>query len=146
MDKHGIFDKTVSLLRRYRRMISYLFFGVLTTAVNTVVYILLYDVGNIGNVPSTIIAWLIAVLFAFFTNKFFVFNSRRENKAGLIGEFASFFCCRILTGVLDVAIMAIAVDRLHLNAVIWKLISNIIVTVLNYFASRFFIFHAKNKK
>ena len=76
----------------------------------------------------------------FFTNKIYVFESRRASVIEKLKEFTSFFGCRILTGVLDVVIMALAVDYLKWNSLIWKLISNIIVTVVNFVASKFIIF------
>lgn len=134
------------LLREHGEIVSYLFFGVCAMLVNMAVYYVLYELLDVGNVPATILAWLAAVLFAFFTNKRYVFKSRRENGADFLAEFASFFGCRVLTGALDVAIMAVAVDRLHGNGVLWKLISNVIVTVLNYVASKFFIFKKNSDK
>ena len=128
------------LFRKYREVILYLFFGVCTTAINTVCYALLYTRLGVGNTPSTVIAWVVAVLFAFVTNRRFVFDSRRSDMAGKLKEMLSFFGCRVSTGLLDVVIMAIAVDRLHRNGVVWKLISNAIVIVLNYVASKFLIF------
>lgn len=130
-----------------RQIILYLFFGVCTTAINTICYWLLYDVLTLSNVVSTVLAWLAAVVFAFVTNKVFVFESKRTNATERINEVISFFGCRLLTGILDVLIMAIAVDRLQWNGLLWKLVSNIIVTIINYFASKFLIFrHTKNNQ
>lgn len=117
-----------------------MFFGVCTTAINTICYWLLYDVLTLSNIVSTIIAWLAAVVFAFVTNKRFVFESKRTNTTERINEVISFFGCRLLTGILDVAIMAITVDMLQWNGLLWKLFSNIIVTIINYVASKYLIF------
>lgn len=133
----------LKLYQANRQMILYLFFGVCTTAINTVCYWLLFDILSLKNVTSTVIAWLAAVIFAFFTNRVFVFESRRTGAGERIREFVSFFGCRLLTGLLDVAIMAMAVDWMQWNGLLWKLISNIIVTVINYFASKFLIFRKK---
>lgn len=121
-------------------MILYLFFGVCTTVINTAAYEVFYKILNLGNIPSTMSAWLLAVIFAFITNKICVFQSRSEKLTDTVRELVSFFSCRLLTGILDVAVMVIAVDYLHGNSLIWKLISNIIVTVINYVASRVIIF------
>ena len=118
----------------------YLFFGICTTAINTICYWLLYDVLTLSNIVSTILAWLAAVVFAFVTNKRFVFESKRTNTTERINEVVSFFGCRLLTGILDVAIMAITVDMLQWNGLLWKLFSNIIVTIINYVASKYLIF------
>ena len=139
-------DKTIDRLRGFinKQLILYLFFGVCTTVINTTCYGILYELLLVNNVLSTILAWLAAVIFAFVTNKVFVFESKRNNATEKLSEITSFFGCRILTGILDVVIMAVAVDYLKWNSLLWKLISNIIVTIINYIASKFFIFKDKN--
>ena len=139
-------DKTIDRLRGFinKQLILYLFFGVCTTVINTICYGILYELLLVNNVLRTILAWLAAVIFAFVTNKVFVFESKRNNATEKLSEITSFFGCRILTGILDVVIMAVAVDYLRWNGLLWKLISNIIVTIINYIASKFFIFKDKN--
>ncbi len=123
----------------------YAVFGVLTTAVNIAVYYLTYNLIGMANVSSTMIAWIIAVAFAFITNKMWVFDSVSFDWKILAHEIPTFFCSRLITGFLDVAIMFIAVDVMTWNSMIWKIISNVIVIILNYVASRFIIFN-KNKQ
>ena len=135
-----------TLYQQHKQIILYLFFGVCTTAINTVSYAIVYDYLHITNIVSTIIAWFVAVVFAFFTNKIYVFESKRITFSEKLREFTSFFGCRILTGVLDVVIMAVAVDYLKWNSLIWKLISNIIVTIVNFVASKFVIFKKSHKE
>ena len=129
-----------SLWRRHREILLYLIFGVLTVAVNTAAYLLFYHTVRLSNVLSTVLAWAAAVLFAYVTNKLWVFESHRREAGGWLREMLLFFSCRLLTGVLDVGIMVLAVDLMHRNSLLWKLISNGIVTVVNYIASRFLIF------
>ena len=126
------------LILKYKQMLLYIFFGVCTTAINTVSYHILFNFLNVANIASTIISWLLAVIFAFVTNKYFVFESKGTD--GLVNEAVSFFSCRIATGVLDVIIMYVAVDILMLSGLLWKILSNIIVIILNFVASKFFIF------
>ena len=133
-------NKIIEALRKNKQLLLYLFFGICTTAINTICYWLLYDALTLSNIVSTILSWLAAVLFAFVTNKVFVFESKRTNTTDRINEVISFFGCRLLTGILDVAIMAFAVDMLQWNGLLWKLISNIIVTIINYIASKYLIF------
>lgn len=128
-----------------KQMVLYLFFGVCTTVINIVCYGILNEILSLNNITSTILAWLSAVFFAFVTNKVYVFESQRTKTSEQLSEMASFFGCRIITGILDVVIMAVAVDILKWNSLIWKLISNIIVTVVNYIASKFLIFKDTNK-
>ena len=136
----------VELYKKYKQIILYIFFGICTTVINAIAYELLYKLANISNIASTIIAWFVAVLFAFVTNKDYVFNAEANNFKDKLSQFVSFFACRGLTGILDVAIMVVAVDWFKLNSLLWKLISNIIVTVINYVASKWYIFKNSTDK
>lgn len=136
-------DKALLLLRKYKGFLSYGVFGVLTTVVNAVVYHIAFNVINMPNVPATMVAWVAAVAFAFITNKLWVFDSRSFDAGTLKHEIPTFFGARIATGLLDILIMYVAVDLLKQNALLWKLISNILVIVINYFASRIIIFNKK---
>jgi len=138
-------EKIKGLIVKYQDMILYVFFGALATLVNTVSYYLCYNVFGISNVPSVIIAWLLAVVFAFFTNKLWVFKSKSFAPEVLRHEIPTFFGARLLTGLLDLGIMYLAVDVLHGNGTVWKLISNVIVIILNYAASKLVIFR-KNEE
>ena len=128
-----------------KEMVLYLFFGGCTTLVNVAVYYLCSRIALISNVPSTVIAWFAAVLFAFVTNKIWVFQSKSKETNVWLKELASFLLCRVATGAVDLGIMWISVDRMHLNNLLFKIISNIIVIVLNYLVSKLFIFHQKTK-
>lgn len=130
-------------MKNYKSIVLYLIFGALTTLVNVAVYYLCYNIAQIGNVASVIIAWVLSVAFAYITNKLFVFESRSFEKSVFIPEVLSFVGCRVLTGALDVAIMYIAVDLLSGNSLIWKVLSNIIVIILNFIASKILIFKKK---
>lgn len=130
----------MKLLSKYRRIIAYLFFGVCTTAVNVAAYYVFYAVLNVRNVPAAIIAWFLAIVFAFITNKRYVFGSRSFETKLLLRESFSFLVCRAATGIFDVLIMYAAVDLMNRNATLWKIISNVIVIILNYAASRTIVF------
>lgn len=135
----------LKLFKKYESLISYAFFGVCTTIVNIVVYYLFSHILKFGTASSTVIAWFLAVLFALITNKIWVFKSKSWEKDILIKETISFFSCRLLTGLLDMIIMIVFVDMLHFNDIVIKVISNIIVIVLNYVASKLIIFNHKKK-
>ena len=128
------------LFFKYKELIAYGFFGVCTTVINTLAYMLLFDVLGVPNVVSTIIAWVLAVSFAYVTNRRWVFESKVSGREAVTREALKFFEMRAATGVLDVAIMFVAVDLLHMNGDIWKLISNVIVIILNYLASKLIVF------
>lgn len=100
---------------KYKHLFMYAVFGILTTLVNLASYYLCYNILVIPNVPSTIIAWILAVAFAFITNKLWVFDSKSFDGKTLAREIPTFFGARLAAGVLDVGIMWIAVDVMN-----WK--------------------------
>ncbi|MBR6742885.1 MAG: GtrA family protein [Clostridia bacterium] len=133
-------SKLVNPLKKHKEFLLYAFFGILTTLVNIVSYYLLYNMLFIKNVPAVIISWALSVAFAFFTNKLFVFESRSFKLSIVLRESATFFSARLFTGVLDIIIMYIAVDLLLLDSLFWKIVSNVIVVILNYILSKIWIF------
>lgn len=134
-------EKIKSLLKRYKSLISYGIFGVLTTIINIVVYTVFYQRIGWSNVASNVIAWILSVVFAFVTNKLWVFDSKTLEIKVVFFEVVSFFGCRLATGILDLVIMYVAVDRLAWNSTLMKCISNVIVIVVNYIASKLVIFN-----
>ena len=130
-------------LIKYKEIINYLFFGVLTTIVNYVIYVICAKLFVIDILLATFTAWFGSVLFAYITNKKYVFESKTNRKIEIVREVLSFFWFRILSGIIDMVIMYITVNLLELNDLIMKLAANIIVIILNYVFSKMFIF--KNK-
>lgn len=120
-----------------REVFFYLVFGVLTTLVNIVSFAILTRLLSAGTVLSNVIAWFLSVLFAYVTNRRWVFQSKDGN---VFREAAAFFSGRIGTGVLDTVVMFITVDLLGWNDMVMKVISNVIVVILNYVISKFFVF------
>lgn len=129
---------------KYKGLISYAFFGACTTLINWGAYYLCYHIARISNISSTITAWTVAVVFAFITNKIWVFNSKSFNGKTVLHEACTFVAARLATGVLDVAIMYYAVDVFALNSTVWKLLSNGIVIIFNYILSKLIIFKKDN--
>ncbi len=139
--------ETIKILwNKYKEIINYLIFGVLTTLVNYFSYIILTKVLNIDYLVSTVIAQIISIIFAYVTNKMFVFKSKNLSKKEFFREMFSFFGFRILSLFLDMGFMYIFVDLLYLNDVIMKLVSNILIVIANYIFSKLFIFKKKTKK
>ena len=136
-------DKIKELVIKYKAFIAYAVFGVLTTVINIATYALCYKFLGIANVPSTIVAWLIAVLFAFITNKLYVFDSKSMDSKTVISELIKFMAARLATGGLDLLIMFIGVDVMHGPEIILKAASNIIVIILNYVLSKLVVFKKK---
>lgn len=133
----------IGLYFKYKEVILYLFFGGLTTLVNIVSYAVFARILHMDTVAGTSMAWLISVIFAYITNKIFVFESRTDTFVLLVKECVSFFGCRLATGVMDVAIMYLSVDLMHFNDIFMKIISNVFVVILNYIFSKLFIFKRK---
>lgn len=130
-------------IKQNKFLILYILFGVLTTLINWASYYFYYNIAHLSNILSNIIAWILAVLFAFITNKLWVFESKSFKVKTLIYELFTFLTSRILTGILDVVIMYVTVDIFTMNSTIWKLISNVIVIIINFVLSKLIIF--KNK-
>lgn len=122
-----------------RESVSYVIFGVLTTAVDWVTYTVLWSVGADYRI-STALSWMAAVLFAFITNKFFVFRSFDIHLSRVWKEFLSFVVCRLATGIVTMVGMVIMVDMLHWNEFFAKLMVSVITLVSNYVLSKLFIF------
>ena len=132
------------LYLKNKEVINYLIFGALTTVVSFISYYLFAKVLLMDEVISNIFSWFFSVLFAYITNKLFVFESKTFEKKNLFKEIISFFLARILTCLLcDVLIFALFVKIFKINDIISKLITQIIVIVLNYLFSKLYIFRKK---
>lgn len=125
---------------RYISIISYLFFGGLTTAINIVVFTGLNQFANLNYQIANMIAWLLSVLFAYITNKLWVFNSKTHTNTELIHEIGNFFLFRGLSLILDILIMWLGISVLKSNPLIVKIIDNVIIVLANYVFSKLFIF------
>jgi len=133
-------NKIVELIRKYWDVVSYLFFGVLTTAVNYLVYLPVYNLLGLSAAVSNAIAWVVAVAFAYLTNKPFVFKSYDWSMKTVIPELTKFVGCRVASGAAETLILLVTVDLLGWNGNIWKLVTSVLVVVLNYFASKLLVF------
>ena len=128
--------------KKYKEPFLYIVFGIATTVVNFLSYFLLSKL-DFSTAISTSLAWLLSVLFAFFTNRKYVFNA---SKSGFFKQLFGFFSMRISTGVLDLLIMIFFVDILEFNDLLIKVLSNVLVIILNYILSKFLVFKEKNYK
>lgn len=129
-----------ALWQKHRSIFFYLVFGVLTTVVNIVIFHLCYEVWHVPNVPSNIIAWMLAVAVAYITNKLWVFDSKSFELKVLLPELWKFVSCRLATGIMDLVIMWVGVDLCRGPATPLKIVSNVLVVVLNYVFSKLIIF------
>ena len=140
------------LLTKYRALIVYAIFGALTTVVNIAVYGIATRLGMATGWANAL-AWVLSVLFAYFTNRRWVFESENRGLSAVLKEFSSFVACRLGTGALDRVIMVAGVDILGPmivpaeHAYLWsmglKIASNVLVIILNYIFSKLIIFRRK---
>lgn len=135
--------KIRALIEKYWDILSYLFFGVLTTVVNYLVYLPCYNWLGISAAVSNVIAWVVAVVFAYLTNKPFVFKSHDWSWKTVGPELTKFLSCRVGSGLLETAIIFAAVDCLSWNGNVWKLVTSVLVVILNYVASKLLVFRKK---
>lgn len=140
--------KIIDLFKKYKEIILYLIIGGLTTLVNILAYWVFANPLNLHTVLSNILAWVISVLFAYFTNKIFVFESKSFKRDIFLKEFVLFFLSRATTGLIDTGIMYLFIDRLGFTEYeMWiKVASNVIVIILNYVFSKLIVFRKKKKE
>ena len=129
-----------SMFIKYKHIIYYLIFGLITTIVNIGTYWLCYDVMHIPNLISNFIAWITAVIVSFVTSKIWVFDSKSWEASIVISEAVKFFGARVATFLIDELIMGVGVDLLHFNGLVMKVVSGIVVVILNYVFSRIWVF------
>lgn len=137
-------EKIKELYTKYKEVINYLVFGVLSTIVNFFTYFISARLIGIDEVISSGISWFCAVLFAYITNKVFVFESKTHGIKEFVKEIVSFFLARIISGALcDVGTFAIMVKVLHINDIISKVVTQVMVVIVNYIFSKLIIFKKK---
>lgn len=137
-------NKIKKLYTKYKEIINYLVFGVLSTLVNFITYFITARVIGIDEVISNGIAWFCSVLFAYITNKLFVFESKTNSLKAFCKEILSFFLARVVSGIFcDVGTFAIMVKVLNINDVVSKVVTQIMVIILNYILSKVVIFRKK---
>ena len=132
-----------ALLRRHREIVSYVFWGVMTTAVNYVSYLLLTEGLQVHYLAGTVVAWVLSVLFAYFVNKLFVFQSKDWAWRVALRELWQMVAARLFSLGLEMAIMWFFVDTLSCNHLLVKLAANVVVVIVNYVLSKFIIFKRK---
>ena len=136
-------QKIRDLVIKYWDIVSYLFFGVCTTIVNYLIYIPCYNFLGMSATVSNMIAWVVAVAFAYLTNKPFVFKSYDWSAKTVVPELTKFVGCRIGSGAAETLILLLAVDILGWNGNIWKLVTQVMVVILNYIGSKLLVFRKK---
>lgn len=145
-------SKLKDLYTKYKEMILYLIFGVLTTALNYIVYFIFAVPLGVHYEISNCIAWIAGVIFAFFTNRSIVFNSQARGFKKKLIEAGEFVAARLFSLVAEMIILWFFIDILPLcpnedwNSLIAKFIGAVVVVILNYIASKFVIFKKDTDK
>ena len=142
LEKIGL-KRLTDWYRAHIEVMRYLVFGVLTTAINIIVYSICFYGLKIENLVSNIIAWILSVVFAYITNRKYVFDSKANTFKAICIEVFSFFASRLITLGVDEGIMFVTVDKWQWNGLLMKIVSNIIVIILNYIFSKIIIFRKK---
>lgn len=137
-------EKIKSLYKKYKEIINYLIIGVLTTVVSLVTFyivriLFLTNDTQLDIQISNIISWFFAVLFAFITNKKYVFESKKKGKENL-AEMIKFYLSRISTLLIDMGVMWLLTAPLNISDKISKILVQFIIVILNYVLSKIFVF------
>ena len=133
-------EKIRALINKHYDILAYLFFGVMTTAVNYLVYLPCYNMLGLSAAVSNVIAWVVAVAFAYLTNKPFVFHSHDWTVKTMVPELTKFVGSRVASGALETGIIFLTVDYLAWNGNVMKLVTSVLVVVINYIASKLLVF------
>lgn len=141
-------DKFKNIFLKYKSGILYLFFGGLSTLLNIVVFFCLNTLLKMNYQVANVIAWIVVVIFAYTTNKIWVFESKTKNKSELVKETLSFVMARLITLGMEFILLYVLIEKIHILEIVSKIIINVIVIVVNYLFSKLFIFNSqkKNKK
>lgn len=131
------------LIRKHYDILAYLFFGVLTTVVNYVIYLPCYNLLQLSAAVSNAIAWVAAVAFAYVTNKPFVFRSHDWSAKTVVPELTKFVGSRVASGTLETAIIFVTVDLMLWNGNVMKLVTSVLVVIFNYVASKLLVFNKR---
>ena len=136
-------QKIRMLIRKHYDILAYLFFGVLTTVVNYVIYLPCYNLLQLSAAVSNAIAWVAAVAFAYVTNKPFVFRSHDWSAKTVVPELTKFVGSRVASGALEMAIIFVTVDLMLWNGNVMKLVTSVLVVIFNYVASKLLVFNKR---
>lgn len=130
-------EKLKNIYLKHRQLIKYLINGGFTTLVNFVVYIVLTDFYTIHELVANTVAWIVAVVFAFVTNKILVFHDKHNS---IVKQFLMFASLRLLSYIVEELSLYLFVIRLEFNDILVKIVVAVFVVITNYIFSKFLIF------
>lgn len=135
-----LWDFGWGLYKKHEEGINYLIFGFLAFVLNYILYFLFADAMQMHYMTATVLSWVLTVVFAYWTNRTFVFKSQNKDTGSVVKEFVSFIGARIATEVLELVLMYVMVDLLSINDKISKLVCQVLVILANYVLSKIWIF------
>lgn len=140
-------EKIKELIKKYKEVIVYLIFGGLTTLLSLVVFWFLTEIVVISQstLPANIISNAAGIIFAYCTNRKWVFESKVKGFVPVLKEIGKFVTGRLFTVLFDLVFVYVAVDVLNGNDMLFKLISTVVVVILNYLISKFLVFARKKR-
>lgn len=141
-----LWDFGWGLYKKHEEGINYLIFGFLAFVLNYILYFIFADAIAMHYMAATGLSWVLTVVFAYWTNRTFVFKSQNKATASVVKEFVSFIGARVATEVLELALMYVLVDVLTVNDKISKLVCQVIVILANYVLSKIWIFKDTSEK
>ncbi|MGM0860459.1 GtrA family protein [Bacillus atrophaeus] len=118
----------------------YIIMGIFTTAVNISSFYILVEILDTDYKTATVIAWIFSVLFAYITNKIYVFQQKTSDMRSLLRELTAFFSVRLLSLGIDLGMMILLVSQFHTNETLAKILDNVVIVVVNYIASKWLVF------
>ena len=135
-----LWDFGWGLYKKHEEGINYLIFGFLAFVLNYILYFVFADAMQMHYMAATVLSWVLTVVFAYWTNRTFVFKSQNKDTGSVVKEFVSFIGARIATEVLELVLMYVMVDLLSINDKISKLVCQVLVILANYVLSKIWIF------
>ena len=138
-----MFKLISALYKKYEDIILYLFWGAMAFFLNIILYLVFTDFLYMDEMVANILDWLLCVLFAYTTNRTFVFKSKINTKDGILKEFFKFFSMRVVSGLMDIGLFFLMVSVLFIDDIVSKLVTQVVVIVSNYLFSKFYIFAKK---
>lgn len=136
-----MFKKIWDLYKKYEEVINYVITGGLGTVVNIVIFTVLRKF-EIDLTLSNVLAWTITIIFIYILSRFFVFKTAGQKDS--TREFIMFVLARLATLGIEILILNLTIEAMHINELISKIIAQAIVIVLNYILSKLLVFTKKS--
>ena len=138
-----LWDFCFGIYKKYEEALNYLIWGFIAFVLNMVLFYLFEDILHIQELVANGIAWVICVIFTYFTNRTFVFKSQNKRTKDAGKEFIQFVSARLGTLVLEELVIFVGITLLGANSMIVKFLGQVLVIVSNYFLSKLWIFKKK---